>query len=261
MYPVLFTFGPITLHTYGSMLALGALAGLLVLTRLSAKSDMNPEKVQNLTLAMLIAGLAGGRAAFWILEPSIPWSQPWRLFAVWEGGLVFYGGLATALPVGWWLARRYRLALLPLLDNLAPALALGQAIGRLGCFASGDSYGLPFSGPWAVVFTHPMSLAPKGVPLHPTQLYTAGALAMIFAILLFVWKHRRVHGQVLFAYLALHGAARLIIEQFRGDWRGEFLLSWLTPTGLAALVISIVGIIFTVAILVRNRDGNVTGSF
>ncbi|MBU1154479.1 MAG: prolipoprotein diacylglyceryl transferase, partial [Proteobacteria bacterium] len=125
-------------------------------------------------------------------------------------------------------------------DLLAPSLARGQALGRVGCFFSGDSYGKPFDGPWAVVFSAPHSLAPLGIPLHPTQLYTAGALLIIFALLTWLLPRRRFAGQVVLTYGLLHGVARLIIEPFRADWRGAVVVTGLTPTGLFALGLALV---------------------
>jgi len=234
MYPILLHIGPLTIHTYGVTLALGVLAGLLLLRRLTRFSSLNPDQLQRLALWMVLSGLLGARIAFLALEPG-GFSRPWEAFMIWRGGLVFYGGLAAALPVAWWQGRRQGLSLPALADILAPSLALGQAFGRLGCFFSGDSFGKPRDGPWAVTFTDPHTLAPKGIPLHPTQLYIAGALFLITLVLWRLFPKRRFAGQVALVYGLLHGVARLLIEPFRGDWRGETVFAGLTPTGLFVL--------------------------
>ncbi|MEW5913121.1 MAG: prolipoprotein diacylglyceryl transferase family protein, partial [Thermodesulfobacteriota bacterium] len=155
-------------------------------------------------------------------------------------GLVFYGGLAAALGVGLWLFWRWRLPGLTVMDCVAPALALGQAIGRLGCFAAGCCYGQAWPGGWcAVTFSDPRTLAPPNLELHPTQLYTSAALFLITGLLLWLWRHRRFAGQIFFAYGLLHGVARVIIEQFRDDWRGA-PLGPLTATGWFALGLAVV---------------------
>ncbi|RJX34302.1 MAG: prolipoprotein diacylglyceryl transferase [Desulfarculus sp.] len=240
MYPILFSIGPVAVHTYGVLLALGAALGLWLLGRLARLAGLDADKISSLAIWLLISGIVGARLLFVLLEPAQFLAQPWRVFFVWEGGLVFYGGLAAALVVGLWLIRRWRLPTLTVLDCAAPALALGQAVGRLGCFAAGCCYGLPWPEGWcAVSFSDPLTLAPPNQELHPTQLYTSAALFIITVLLLFLWRRRRFAGQIFFAYGLLHGVARVIIEQFRGDWRGE-PLGPLTPTGWFALGLAVV---------------------
>ena len=235
MHPILLRLGPLTIHTYGIMLALGVILGLIVL-RLNAKRlGMDPDAAQNEALWLVLAGLAGARLAFIFLEPGPLWVQLKRFFFIWQGGLVFYGGLITAIGMAWWRSRRRGWGLANLADLMAPSLALGQSLGRVGCFFSGDSYGKPWDGPGAVVFNNPHSLAPLGVPLHPTQLYIAGSLLIISALLFWLLPRRLFSGQIALLYGMLHGLARLLIEPFRGDWRGETVMAGLTPTGLFAL--------------------------
>ena len=252
MFPILAKIGPVTLHTYGLMVGLGVVMGTLVLTRLAKRAGMDPDRVFNLTLWVVFFGLIGARLAHVALEPGPYLARPWRILFIWQGGLAFYGGLVLAVGAGWWLAQRRGLPILPLMDVAGPALALGQAFGRLGCFSSDDSYGLPFNGPWAVTFTNPHSLAPQGVPLHPTQLYAAGALFIIFAVLRRLWPRRRFDGQVFFLYGIMHGTSRFIIEQFRGDYRGEPIFGLIAPTGLFALGLALVSV-FALAYLWRGR--------
>lgn len=168
MFPVLFSIGPLTLHTYGVLLALGAALGLWLLTHLAKKQGLDPDRVMSLSLWLLISGLVGSRLLFVLLEPAQFKSAPWRVLAIWEGGLVFYGGVAAALVVGLILMRRWRLPVLTLLDCAAPALALGQALGRFGCFSAGCCYGRVWEGGWcAVTFSDPLTLAPGICPCTP----------------------------------------------------------------------------------------------
>jgi phosphatidylglycerol:prolipoprotein diacylglycerol transferase len=236
MHPILFQLGPLTLYSYGAMLALGAGLGLIVLTRLAAANDLDSNRVSSIALWVLLTAIAGSRLVFVLLEPEAFIRAPWRVFFFWEGGLVFYGGVAAGLITGILLARRWQIPLLSMIDCFGPALALGQAFGRIGCFLAGCCFGLPWEGGvCAVVFTDPHTLAPPGLELHPTQLYSSAALFVIFGISLLVWRKRRFAGQVFFTYGLLHGVARVIIEQFRGDWRGEALIFSFTPTALFAL--------------------------
>ncbi len=255
MYPILLKIGPLTIHTYGVMVALGMGAGLVVLYRLAQKDDLDGEKVLSLALWLILAGVIGARLAHVALEPGQYLARPLRILYIWQGGLAFSGGVIAALALGWWLARRRGLPLLRLMDAAAPALAVGQAFGRLGCFFSGDSFGKPFSGLWAVTFTDPHSAAPRGIPLHPTQLYASGALFLIFFITLWLWPRRRFSGQLFFVYGLLHGVARLVVEHFRGDWRGEPILGLITPTGLFALGMALVSLVALVWLSRHHRDG------
>ena len=239
MYPILLHLGPVTIHTYGALLALGALLGILLVGRLAKKSGLDPDQVQNLLVWCLLAGLIGSRLAFVFIEWERFSAQPWRMFQIWDGGLVFYGGIIGGLPTGVALARRWGIPILKLLDCAAPGLALAQFFGRLGCFSAGCCYGKPYDGACAVLFSSPESLAPRNVHLYPTQLFIAGELLVILALLYWLWPRRRFAGQIFFMYGFLHGISRVVIEQFRGDFRGELILSWLTPTGLFALCLSL----------------------
>jgi len=254
VFPILFKIGPLTIHTYGVMVALGMGVGLVVLYRLAQKDRLDGEKVLSLALWLILGGFIGARLAHVVLSPDQFLARPWRIFFIWEGGLAFYGGVIVALALGWWLARRRGLPLLRLMDVAAPALAVGQAFGRLGCFSSGDSFGRPFDGPWAVTFTDPHSVAPRGIPLHPTQLYASAALFLIFLVLLWLWPRRPYSGQIFFVYGLLHGTARLIVEQFRGDWRGEPILGLITPTGLFALGLALFSLLALVWLWSRRRE-------
>jgi phosphatidylglycerol:prolipoprotein diacylglycerol transferase len=235
------------------MLALGAGLGLIVLTRLAQANDLDPNRVSSLALWVLLTAIAGSRLVFVLLEPESFAKAPWRVFFFWEGGLVFYGGVVAGLITGVLLARRWGIPLLSLLDCFGPGLALGQAFGRIGCFLAGCCYGLPWDGGvCAVVFTDSHTLAPPGIELHPTQLYSSAALFVIFGISLLVWRRRRFAGQVFFTYGALHGVARVVIEQFRGDWRGEAIMFGLTPTALFASLFVIFSAIMLVYLYRRS---------
>jgi phosphatidylglycerol:prolipoprotein diacylglycerol transferase len=170
---------------------------------------------------VLIAGLLGAKLLLLVVEWPYYSRHPGELLSLFQSGGVFYGGLLAALPVAWWYARRHSLPGWATADVLAPAVALGQAVGRLGCFAAGCCYGRPTSVPWAVTFRDPYAGRTVGTPLdvalHATQLYESMAALALFGFLLWLSRRRRFPGQVALAYIGLYAGARFVIEFFRGD--------------------------------------------
>jgi phosphatidylglycerol:prolipoprotein diacylglycerol transferase len=157
---------------------------------------------------------------------------PLQIFEIWEGGLVFYGGLIPAAVVAFWVMQWHRLPVWKLADLISPLIALGLSFGRMGCFLAGCCYGKETSLPWAVVFRNPDSLARLNVPLHPTQLYGAANGLVLFFFLTWVEKKKKFDGQVFWLFLFLYSMTRFFIEIFRGDPRG-FLFTDLLSTSQA----------------------------
>jgi phosphatidylglycerol:prolipoprotein diacylglycerol transferase len=141
---------------------------------------------------------------------------------IWEGGLVFYGGFIAAAAAGYFYSKKHGVSVPVLADCLSPALAMGQAIGRWGCFFAGCCYGKPTLLPWGVSFSDPASLAPLNVNLHPVQVYEAVGSVAISLILwrLFVKKPHWAPGQIFWLYVLLYGILRFFMEMLRGDERG-----------------------------------------
>jgi phosphatidylglycerol---prolipoprotein diacylglyceryl transferase len=182
---------------------------------------MNAGAIADMAVYVLIAGLVGAKLLLLAVEWAHYSRNPRELFSLVQSGGVFYGGLILAFPVAWWYARRHGLSAWNTADVLAPAVVLGQAVGRLGCFAAGCCYGRPASVPWAVTFhddyAHRIVGTPLATPLHPTQIYESLACLVIFGILVAMADRKRFHGQIALGYVALYGVARFIIEFFRGD--------------------------------------------
>lgn len=230
MFPRLVTIGDaFTLHTYGLLVALGLLVGLFVARRYARRSGLSPDIVWNLGIYMALAALVGAKVVMILADWNYYSQNPGQIlsWSALQAGGFFYGGVLFAVAVGAWYTHRYRLGFAPLADAYAPGIALGHAIGRLGCFSAGCCWGKPTEAAWGVTFTNPYSSklvgVPLGIPLHPTQLYEAFAEAAIFATLVVLWRRRRFPGQVFAAYLMLYAAARFVIEFFRGDPRGGTL--------------------------------------
>ncbi len=223
MYPELFHFGPLTIHTYGVFYALGILAAVGLSENLYRRGGGEPGVIMDMALPVVTGVILGARTLFVLVEYKYYIHQPIEILMIWRGGLVFYGGLIGGSLAFIILARVKKLDLWHLADAMAPGIALGHALGRLGCFFAGSCYGRPTDVPWAVTFTDPNSLARGvlGVPVHPTQLYSSAFLFLLSAILIVTGRRRTFRGQVLTTYVLLYGAFRFFIEFYRGDPRGE----------------------------------------
>jgi phosphatidylglycerol---prolipoprotein diacylglyceryl transferase len=171
MYPVLFRIGDFEITSFGVLVAVGALVGIWIFRR-ELKRNGLPDDGVDAAFVGVLGGLIGAKL-LWTLEFSREASVTDLLFS--RGGLSWFGGLTGGVGAGLWMVRRRRVPVVPALAAATPALAVGHAIGRIGCFMVGDDYGSPSNLPWAVAF--PEGLPPTSVRVHPTQLYEAIALA------------------------------------------------------------------------------------
>jgi phosphatidylglycerol:prolipoprotein diacylglycerol transferase len=182
--PVIASFGGLAIRWYSLTLLAAAAVAILVFTHEARRKKLDGRAMSDGIWWVAIAAIVGGRLLF-ELQNDLPMlgADPLHVFMVWEGGLSFYGGLIAAIVTIAVFARLRRVPLWPVLDAAAPAAAIGQAIGHVGCLITGDSFGLPTTLPWAVVYRNPAAMAPLGVPLQPTQAYEAIALGLLFAAL------------------------------------------------------------------------------
>lgn len=243
IYPILFRIGQVEITSFGVLVAIGALVGLWLFRRELRRSGL-PDGAVDAGLAGVAGGFVGAKL-LWVTEHLGEEPIADLLFS--RGGLSWFGGFAGGLLAGLWLMRRRRLPILAVLAAATPGLAVGHAIGRIGCFLVGDDYGTPSDLPWAVAF--PDGLPPTSVPVHPTQLYEMAALLPI-AFLLMRWRRQgRPDRFVLGAYLALAGTLRFAIEFVRMNERVALGLS---VAHLASLAAAVVGI----ALLLKPKVGN-----
>jgi phosphatidylglycerol:prolipoprotein diacylglycerol transferase len=250
MYPRIFTLpefdllgrhiGPLTLHSYGVLLAIAFLAGLWIAGREARREGLDQARITDLGVYVLIAGLLGAKLMLVFVEWPVYEANPGEILSIFQSGGVFYGGLLGALPVAWWYARRHRLDAWRTADVLVPGVALGQAIGRLGCFAAGCCHGRPADVPWAVRYTDLYAARTVGTPmdtaLHPAQLYESIATALIFAFLMWLAPRKRFPGQVILCYVSLYAVARFVLEFYRGDAARGFLFGGLLSTSQAIAI-------------------------
>lgn len=255
MYPKLFEFnglefaGPITVYTYGVLLAAAYLLGLKFATIRAKARNLDSVRVLDLGIYIIISALVGAKLLLLITDFRTFRANPAELLTLARSGGVFYGGLILAVVVALWYIRRAGLPLWTTCDVFAPGIALGHVVGRFGCFFAGCCFGKPTTKPWGIVFTDPFAAAnvgtPLGVHLHPTQLYEAGAeLIILVALLLTERKGKAFAGRTFWLYILLYAVSRYIVEIFRGDERGsvgmfstsQFISIILAPLAIAMLL-------------------------
>jgi len=265
VHPLLFEFHlgsrELGLHTYGVLIALGFAIGIWLAVRQGRRLGLDGGKLLDLSFWMLVVGLVGSRIVYVAVNAGDfvrscagdgnprSWgrllSNCTRVLQVWEGGLVFYGGLIGATIVTLLFVRRERWSFWKVADVFAPSLALGHVFGRLGCFAAGCCFGKMCDTPWAVSFPHgsvaydelhrsgSVALGARLTPpLHPTQLYEAAGELVIFVALIFLRTRKRFDGEVLLVYALGYATLRSVIEVFRGDFARSYIVEFATP-GLA----------------------------
>lgn len=249
MYPELFSIGPITVYSYGVLLAASYLLGLWLAMRRAKRWGLDPSRVLDLGIYIIIAALIGAKLLLLIVDFDQFSRSTSDLLSLARSGGVFYGGLILAVAVAFWYVSRHRLPLWTTCDVFAPGIALGHVTGRLGCLAAGCCYGRPTELPWGITFTNPLAAAnvgtPLGIPLHPTQVYEAGAELLILGVLLATERRGRPFaGRTFWLYMLLYAVSRYVIEMYRGDPRGEvfgmstsqFISVLLAPLSVVMLV-------------------------
>jgi len=220
MYPILFKIGDFALHTYGVLLAVGFLLAVVLARKEARRAGIDPNVILDLSFYLLLAALLGSRLFYVLTSWQEFADNPMDALKFWRGGLVFYGGLIFAFFVGIWYVRKHRLNFQEMTDLVAPSIAIGQSLGRLGCFSAGCCYGTSTTAFCAVTFRDPNSLAPLGTPLHPTQLYESAATFGIFLALIALRRSKRFQGRLIWYYFLFYSTARFFIEFYRGDPRG-----------------------------------------
>jgi phosphatidylglycerol:prolipoprotein diacylglycerol transferase len=242
MHPILFEIGPLKIFTYGFLLAVGFLSAIYVAGREAQRQGIPKGQFNDLCFYIILAALVGSRALYVLLEINTFAAHPWKIFALWEGGLVFHGGVILALLVAFYYIRRHGMPWRLTLDALAVGMPLGQFFGRLGCFMAGCCYGSPSDLPWSVVFNDPATLCPLRESLHPAQLYEAFLALGVFGFLYWFRTRKRFDGQVILIYFSLAGLVRFVVEFFRSpvDYRGPVLFGWMPMTQFVALCLFLV---------------------
>ncbi len=230
--------GPLTIHLYGVMVAIGYMSALLISERRAKKQGLNPDILFGIFWCAVLGGAAGSKILYYsvsikdiLKDPSILWN--------FQNGWVVYGGIIGGVLTGWGYCRYKKVDFLSYLDLVLPAVAFAQGCGRIGCFFAGCCYGRETDSPLSIQYWQ-SSYAPNGVPLVPTQIYSAiGDFVMAFLLMAYA-KREPKKGKVSAAYCILYSIGRFFIEMLRNDYRGEF--GFLSTSQLISIFILALGI-------------------
>jgi phosphatidylglycerol:prolipoprotein diacylglycerol transferase len=241
VHPILFSIGPVTIYTYGVLLAAAYLIGLWMAVRRARAAGIDGNKVLDLGIWVIIAALVGAKALLFVVNFE-QFTSSWQEFTtLLRSGGVFYGGLILAVVVCIHQLRKHKLPLWSSGDLFAPGIALGYVVGRLGCLMAGCCYGKPTDVPWAITFTDPAANlnvgTPLNTPLHPTQVYESLAGLAIFLVLMWLERRGRAFpGRTFWTFVLLYSTLRFVLEFFRNDDRGMVTTALSTAQGISLVL-------------------------
>jgi phosphatidylglycerol:prolipoprotein diacylglycerol transferase len=248
MHPRLLSIGSFYLPTYGVLLAVAYLSAIALLTSKADREGLPKNEISDLSIYILAAAILGAKLLLAIVDFRDYIADPHAALELIRSGGVFQGGLIAASAVGIWYIRKHGLPVWRITDMAAPSIALGEAIGRWGCFSAGCCYGKPTSVPWAITFSDPFAHeavgTPLNVPVHPTQIYLSLNALLLFALCEWVYRRKKFDGQVFWIYILGYAVSRGVIEQFRGDLVRGFVIPGVLSTaqfiGLLMALVSLV---------------------
>jgi phosphatidylglycerol:prolipoprotein diacylglycerol transferase len=247
MHPILIDFGFYALPSYGVMLAIAVLVALWTIKLRAEGAGMDPAHLVDFALWLVIWALLGAKILLVVVEWKRYLGNPAELLGLARAGGVFLGGFLAAIVAAVVMLRRYKLKALPTFDLLAPSLALGQAIGRIGCLLAGCCWGHRCDLPWAITYTDPAAAAnigtPLHVPLHPFPAYAAIFNFSVFLVLSWLFRQKPAAGRVFASYLVLYGIGRFFLEFTRGDEvRGLYFGGLVSTSQLISAALIVTGI-------------------
>ncbi len=231
--------GPVTIHMYGVMIAIGFLMALLVTTKRAKARNLNEDIVFDLFFSSLIGGALGTRLLYYLVSipeiienPSILWN--------FSNGYVVYGGIIGGILAGYILCKIKKVPFVPYFDLVMPAVVMAQGFGRIGCFFAGCCYGRETESAFSITYWN-SQLAPNGVKLIPTQLISSAGDFAICAVLLCYARKERAKGRVAALYLILYSIGRFLVEFLRNDYRGS--VGSLSTSQFISIGILVVGLV------------------
>ena len=251
MYPELLRIGNFSISSFGLMVALAFLAGYWIASLKFTRKKLDDKRLGNILLLSMLGGI-GGAKLMYIFE-NVPLSDfissPFtHIFS--RGGLTFYGGFIGAVLLFWILTVKNKVSFFKVMDAMAPALAIGHSIGRIGCFLVGDDYGIKSDVPWAVAF--PKGLPPTTDPVHPTQVYEVILMGLIFFVLWKLRKRNTPDGWLFSILIILAGIERFLIEFIRSTTPSP--IPDLSVAQLIAIGLIVIGILKIISI--KNKPAS-----
>jgi phosphatidylglycerol:prolipoprotein diacylglycerol transferase len=261
VHPILLKLGPLTITSYGAMMALAFILGLWTASRRGLRDNIAPEKILDIGPWLIVGTIIGAR----MLHVITYWNEDfagkpfWEIFAVWHGGLVYYGGLIGASLAGLLYSRVKKIPLWKLADVLSPSIALGYVFGRIGCLLNGCCFGRECHLPWAIEYpagheTHPVGS--PAIPVHPSQIYDSLLSLILYLALAWLYRRKKFDGQVFAAYLLCYAVTRSVVETFRGDYTSPHLHAGLTPAHLISIGIFAAGAaLFVIQSRLQRKTG------
>ncbi len=270
MHPVLFKIGPIVIHTYGVMVALGFIMGMWYSAREAERLGLDVNKILDLAFWVLIGGLIGARLLFIITLWKDFMHYPLEMLKVWKGGLVWYGGVIGGGLTAYYYIKKHNLPFWPVIDIISTAAFIGLAFGRLGCTSAGCCHGkvIPWADPknppwWALVFTDDRSLVPlsmRGKPLYPTQPLSSLCAFCLFSFLLVWRRYKKFDGELFSLALIIYSVYRFLIEFLRGDKiRGFVIPGVLSTSQFIGIFTFLAGIYFYWYLWNKNKKESGNG--
>lgn len=239
MHPILFELGPITIYSYGFMIAIGIISALVLSLHRGKRLAFNTDAIMDLGMYGIVGGFIGAKLLFWIVEFPNIFHNPNYIIETLSSGFVVYGGIIGGVITGYVYCKIKDLDFLSYLDLIVPAIALAQGFGRIGCFETGCCYGRETNSALGIIFQKSL-YAPNGVSLIPTQIFSSVGDFVIAGILLYYSSKYKRKGQVTALYLILYSIGRFIIEIFRGDQRGN--IGILSTSQLICIFMLLIGI-------------------
>ena len=244
MFPEICHIGHFTVYSYGVMLVLAFFVSSYLASRQAAKTNIDPDKIFNLCFYVFIAGIIGSRIFY--VASCYPYylKHPLEIVMLQHGGLAIFGGIIFGSFFAWAFIKRNKMDVLMSLDLLIPFIALGQAIGRIGCFLNGCCFGK--ASLFGIYF--PV----LGKTLIPTQLYSSLLMFLIFLILRFMQGRKHLPGQIVYSYFFLYSVKRFFIEFFRND--NPRIFHGLTIFQLLSLAMFLFSLVMLVRIFTIKKE-------
>jgi len=234
LHPIIWNSGNVTIYSWGLMLSMAVIISALLLVLETKRRNLEPDPFLDLVLIVIFGGILGGRI-FYVVFYDLQYylTYPLEILRFWQGGLVYYGGLIGGVLAGWTYVKIKKISFWPTADLIAPFLALGYAIVRIGCFLNGCCYGERTTLAWGVHFP-----VIDDFLRHPTQLYLSLMSFIIFGVLYYLLRNKKFDGQIILLYLILYSIGRALIEAFRENL---IVLPHITIAQAVSMILFIIG--------------------